>query len=130
LRFRIKSWDEELGTACTCGRLNCGHEGRVVWCDDPLVDDRSAERVWKQIVERNRPRRDHAVLDAEEFLRGQMDADGVIAMPAKDIFKAAKEEGHSRNSVLGAKEKLGLLSISEGFPAVVVRWEKRKGPEL
>ena len=57
LRFRIRSWDTERGGCCDCHVVNCGHEGRVVW-EETLVDKRSAEDIWTQLVARNRPRRD------------------------------------------------------------------------
>src|SRR6185295_15003760 len=65
LRFTIQS-------ACQCEDPGeCGHIGRLVWDEDP-VDLRTADEIWKQIAEANRPRRDVAVQEAEKFLQGLM----------------------------------------------------------
>jgi hypothetical protein len=122
LRFRIRSWDIERGGPCECHIPNCGHEGRIVWEDD-LVDKRSDEDIWKQLAERNKPRRDIAVQEAENFLKGLMQ-DGKIALPPEQIFKLASDEGTGRDAVLRAKRNLGLVSRKEGFPAVVVGWQE------
>jgi len=121
LRFRIRSWDEQLGMPCQCHAEDCGHEGRLVW-EEELVDDRKAEEIWQQIAEQKRARRDVAVENAEKFLNGLMQ-DGVIALTPKEIFKRASDEGISKAAVIRAKEELGLVSVKEGFPADVVAWK-------
>jgi hypothetical protein len=120
LRFRIVSWDEELGMACGCGDFDCGHEGRVVWEPD-LVDPRTAEDVWREIAESRKPRRDLRVVTAEEFLQRLM-KDGSIDMKPADIFAAAGREGLAKSAVERAKANLGLVAKKSGFPAAVVGW--------
>jgi hypothetical protein len=124
LRFRVRSWDEALAGPCTCPVDNCGHEGRIVWEDD-LIDKRLAEDIWQQIAERNKPRRDVNVQEAEGFLAGLMKG-GVIALTPAEIFKLAKAEGIAQASVKRAKENMRLVSKKDGFPAVVVGWQVEK----
>ena len=121
LRFRIRSWDEERGVPCLCPPDECPHEGRVVWEDD-LVDKRPAEDIWQQIAERNKPRRDVNVQEAEAFLDGLM-KDGHIALVPQEIFKLASAEGITKAAIKRAKENLRLVSRKEGFPAAVVGWQ-------
>jgi len=118
LRFRIVSWDEQQGMPCDCHVVNCGHEGRVVWDEEP-EDDRTAEQIWKQLAERNKPRNDVAVEEAEEFLNRVLEG-GLL--PPKEIEKRAKAELISMAAVRRAKEKLKVVSVKEGFPAEVVGW--------
>ncbi len=122
LRFRIRSWDEALHGPCQCTVADCGHEGRVVWEGD-LVDARTAEEIWRELAARHKPRNDVAVQDAEEFLKGMMQ-NGVINMLPKDIFKKASDEGINKAAVRRAKDKLGWVSVKEGFPAAVVGWKQ------
>ncbi|HYT69218.1 MAG TPA: AAA family ATPase [Vicinamibacterales bacterium] len=124
LRFRILSWDADLGVPCACHDADCGHEGRVVWEEHP-VDDRTAEEIWQQLAERNKPRRDVAVQEAEEFLGGLM-VNGIIALTPDQIFKTASAEGITKAAVKRAKENLRLVSKKDGFPAVVVGWQVAK----
>ncbi len=124
LRFRIRSWDEERGLPCLCPHDECPHEGRIVWDDDP-VDYRLAEEIWHQIAERNKPRRDVNVQEAEGFLTGLMQ-DGVIALTPVEIFKLASAEAINKAAVKRAKENMRLVSKKEGFPAVVVGWQVEK----
>lgn len=121
LRFRIRSWDEGLAGPCMCPIANCGHEGRIVWQDD-LLDKRVAEEIWRQIADRNKPRRDVNVQEAEGFLVGLMQ-DGVIAHTPQEIFMRASHEGITKAAVKRAKDKMRLVSKKEGFPAVVVGWQ-------
>jgi hypothetical protein len=126
LRFHIYSWDDYLAGPCQCPIRNCGHEGRLMW-DTNLTDERSDEDIWKQIVQRNAPRRDVAVLEAEKFLRSLM-TNGKIMMPPDEIFELAKDEGNSRESVQRAKRNLKLVSLREkAFPAPVVGWQEGEG---
>ncbi len=128
LRFRIVSWNEATQAPCTCGINNCGHEGRVVWEEgDHLVDKRTADDIWQQIREGKKVRSDVAVEEAEAFLHGLM-KDGVIELPAKTIFKLASDEGISKATLKRAKDRMGLISKKEGFPASVVAWQS--GVEL
>jgi hypothetical protein len=123
LRFRIRSWDEGLAGPCQCHIPNCGHEGRVVWEDDP-VDKRTAEDIWKQISLRGKPRRDVAVQEAENFLKGLMQG-GKIALTPEQIFQQASDEGIERAAVLRAKRNLGLVSLkAKEFPAPVIGWQE------
>ena len=124
LRFRIRSWDDGIVGPCMCPIEECGHEGRVVWEDD-LVDERTAEDIWQQIRDRNKPRRDVAVQEAEAFLRGLMQGDS-IALPPLEIFKLASEEGITKAAVKRAKETLRLVSKKQGFPAAVIGWQVEK----
>ena len=124
LRFRIRSWDEDLASPCMCPIDSCGHEGRLVWEDD-LVDRRLAEEIWQQIAERNKPRRDVNVQEAEAFLTGLME-NGVIALTPKEILKRANDECITAAAVKRAKENLRLVSKKEGYPAVVVGWQVEK----
>lgn len=122
LRFQIRSWDERLNAPCRC-EGNCNHEGRVVWEPDP-VDDRTAEDIWQQIADHNKPRRDVAVKEAEDFLKGLM-KDGKIALLPEQIFKmAADAEGITKAAIKRAKANLSLVSKKEGFPAGVVGWQE------
>ena len=121
LRFRILSWDEQIGAPCRCHEENCLHEGRVIWEPD-LVDTRTAEDIWTLIAERNRPRRDVAVQDGEAFLT-ELAHGGEIDLTPTEIFKLASEKGISQAAVLRAKAKLGMVSVKDGFPAVVVGWK-------
>lgn len=60
--------------------------------------------------------------EAEGFLNGLMH-DGIIAMTPQEIFKLASAEGITKAAVRRAKEKLGIVSKKEGFPAAVVGWK-------
>jgi hypothetical protein len=121
LRFWIKSWDEQLGMPCDCHVSDCGHEGRVVWVTEDLVDKRTAEEIWKEIATRNRQRTDVAVQDAEEFLHQAL-AKGMV--PPKQIIEMAKAALISPAALKRAKAKLQIVSVkSPGFPAVVVGWQ-------
>jgi hypothetical protein len=125
LRFRIRSWDEQLDMPCDCHVTDCGHEGRVVWEVD-LVDKRLAEEIWQQIAARNKPRNDVNVQEAEEFLSGLMTA-GVIEMTPGGIFKLAKADGITKSAVKRAKDRMNLVSKRAAeFPAPVIGWQIRK----
>jgi hypothetical protein len=123
LRFRIRSWDEELGGPCDCHVEDCGHEGRVVWEPD-LIDSRRAEQIWQLIALRNKPRNDVAVQEAEEFLYRVLEG-GML--PPQKVAELAKAQQITPSALKRAKEKLHVVSVKEGFPAVVVGWELRKG---
>jgi putative DNA primase/helicase len=125
LRFQIRSWDEQLAGPCQCNVPNCEHEGRVIWETD-LVDARTAEEIWQQIADANKPRRDVAVQEAEKFLKGLMQ-DGKIALLPQEIFRRADDEGITKAAVKRAKANLGLVSKKEGFPAEVVGWQEDEG---
>lgn len=120
LRFHIVPWDEERGMPCNCGHPDCGHEGRVEWLE-PLIDSRTADKIWQQIAERGKPRRDVVVVEAEEFLSGLM-KNGAIDMLPDDIFKMARDEGIAKMAIKRAKKRMKLVSKKEGFPGEVVGW--------
>lgn len=109
LRFRIEKWDRDPT------------EGRVVWgiAGRNLIDDRSAEDVWRQIQESNRKRRDYVIQDAEKLLRKFL-AGG--AKKLEDVKAMAEEEGVSWRAIQKAKENIGVESLKEGFPGVVKQW--------
>lgn len=109
LRFRIEKWERDPD------------EGHVVWGvpGRTLIDDRTAEEVWKQIQESNRKRRDYVVQDAEKLLRRFL-ANGPKTM--EEIKAMAEEEGVNWRSIQKAKENLGVESLKEGFPGVVKKW--------
>ena len=122
LRFSIQSWDEERRIPCGCGTPDCGHEGRVIWEPD-VVDERTAEEIWQQIADANKPRRDVAVQEAEDFLTGLMQ-NGEIPLTPEEIFALGKKEGITPAAIRRGKEHLGLVSVkSKGFPATVVAWK-------
>jgi hypothetical protein len=58
LKFKIEPW------------ANDPDEGKVVWGIEgrTLVDDRSAENIWKQLQDSGKKRRDYEVQDAERIL--------------------------------------------------------------
>jgi putative DNA primase/helicase len=122
LRFRVESWDEDRGIPCGCATEECGHEGRVVW-DDELVDERTAETIWQQLAERNKPRNDFAVQEAEDMLGRVLVPNKVV--PLDEIFGAAKEEHISPAAVKRAKERLKAESVKGGFPAKVLGWRRK-----
>jgi hypothetical protein len=122
LRFRIRSWDEGIASPCQCPTADCGHEGRIVWEDD-LEDERTAEEIWHQIAERNKPRRDVAVEQAEEFLQRVLDG---RMLPPDEIVQLAKKELITPAALKRAKAKLGIVSVKQGFPATVVGWQLKK----
>ena len=67
-----------------------------------------------------------ALGDAEEFLRDLL---GSEALPAKEVFAIAKEEGLSQRTVRRAKEKLQIKSIRDGFGSgSQVRWRLPEPP--
>jgi hypothetical protein len=115
LKFRIEPWERDP------------EEGRVVWptVEQGLIDDRSAEEVWRQVRDRGktqRPRRDRALEAAEEFLSGLL-ADAAVH-PADEIQEKARAEGHAWRTVQAACSKLGVLIIkTNGFPSKVVGWK-------
>lgn len=110
LRFRVESWDLDPT------------EGRVVWGIEKknLIDERSAEDVWRQIHDLTRNRRDYSVRDAEVFLRKLL-KEGMKTLA--DIKKACEEDGHSWRAIERAKDNLRVESVKQGFPAKVVGWK-------
>src|SRR5262249_28992727 len=102
LRFRIVSWDEERGMPCDCHYRDCGHEGRIVW-ENNLIDDRSAEQIWKQIVEKGKVRHDVAVMEAEAFLESLMEANGIINRTPEQIMALAAKEFITQAAIKRAK---------------------------
>lgn len=120
LRFRIESWEHDDSE----GKVAWGIEGRT------LSDSRSAEEIWTEIREKQKTRKDFTVMDAENLLERIL-ANGVI-VPIADVKKAADAEALSWRAIQKAKDKLGVESHKQGFPAVVVGWrlpQKPKGDE-
>ncbi len=113
LRFRIESWERDP----TEGRVVWGIEGRT------LEDPRSADEIFEQMRERikgNKPRRDTQVEEAEQFIRRCLN-DGIVT--PEDIKSAAQTEDISLRTLRRAKANLGIVSVKDGFPAVVVAWK-------
>lgn len=110
LRFRVESWDLDPT------------EGRVVWGIEKknLVDERSAEDVWRQMRDLTRNRRDYVVRDAEVFLRKLL-KEGMKSL--EDIKKASEDDGHNWRAIERAKENLRIESVKQGFPAKVIGWK-------
>lgn len=118
LRFRIEKWEQDPA------------EGRVVWptVGQGLIDDRSAEEVWRQIQEQNqkhRPRRDVRIEAAEKFLRTVL-AGGMLH-PDK-VRELAEKEQHSWDTVNKAKVNIDVESVRAAgvFPAPVIGWRLPK----
>lgn len=112
LMFHIEPWEKNP------------EEGKVVWGIEgrTLEDQRTAEDIWDQIREKHKrqgPRRDAGVVEAEEFLRKSI-KEGISFLELK---KRAKDEDISWSSIKRAKHNLRIISIKEGMPATVVRWE-------
>lgn len=113
LRFRIEPWEKDP----TEGHIVWGIEGRT------LEDPRTSEEIWEQFRQKRRPRRDRRVQEAEAFLRTCL-SDGVSNPDA--IRKASREEGLSWTAVKDAKVNLRIVSVKEGFPAKVIKWDFEK----
>jgi len=113
LRFRVEPWEKDPD------------EGHIVWGIEgkTLEDERTAEEIWQQISNSRKPRRDRRVLEAEEFLKATIS--GGLCSPL-EIKKAAREEGINWTAIKDAKAKLRIVSVKEGFPAKVIRWEFEK----
>ncbi len=96
--------------------------GRVVWGiqDKTLEDPRDADDVLREIQEKGKIRKDLSVQNAEKFLRALL-ASGMKKL--EDIRTAAEDAGHSWRTVERAKKNLGVESVKDGFPAVVVGWQ-------
>ena len=98
LRFRLESWDKDPD------------EGRVVWGIDGrnLIDDRSAEEVWREIRDQHRKAKGLApqVQKAVDLLKAML-ADGAVVDPAV-IRKRAEEADIAWRTVQTAREHLGV----------------------
>lgn len=110
LRFRIEPWADNP------------EEGKVIWgiAGRTLIDERSAESIFRQMRDLNKVRTDYTVKDAESLLKRLL-ADGVVKTLA-EIKAAADEEDLAWRNIQKAKENLGVESVKDGFPAVVVGW--------
>jgi putative DNA primase/helicase len=101
LRFRIEPWDQNPA------------EGRVVWGipGRTLVDPRSAEEIWSDMEAKRskKDRRDHAVVEAEEFLRTLFQEGQKLK--AADVRKAATEAGIAWRAIERAKSKMKVKSV-------------------
>lgn len=78
----------------------------VAWSADPVdidVDKAMAPEDAQDRCERE---------DAREWLRATL-SDG--PQPAADMYRAAKEVGHSKRTIERAKQELGVMSYREGF---------------
>lgn len=109
LRFRIEPWERNKDE----GKVVWGIEGRT------LIDERSAEDIWRQIKEAGQKRRDYTVRDAERILSKFL-KNGL--QPLEQIRELSEESGLSWRAFQKAKDNLEIESVKEGFPAMVVGW--------
>lgn len=114
LKFRIESFEKNPDE----GRVVWGIEGRT------LEDKRTAEEVWREIRDVSTARRDYSVRDAEDLLKAILINGAVV--PIASIQKSAEESGIPWRAIQKAKEKIGVESKKEGFPAKVVGWTLAK----